>query len=69
MFFLFFQELDNFCNFIIYKFKLKVEVVEDKVKVNGEYNGLMDGQSGVEIKLDIIKDSLQYIKFGEMEVD
>lgn len=37
------KELDNFCNFIIYKFKLKVEVFEDKLKVNSEYNGLMDG--------------------------
>ncbi|XP_048189496.1 heat shock 70 kDa protein 4L isoform X2 [Perognathus longimembris pacificus] len=63
------KELDNFCNPIIYKPKPKVEAAEDKTKANSEHNGPMDGQSGTETKPDTTKDSSQYTKSGEMEVD
>ena len=64
------QELDNFCNPIIYKPKPKVDVAEDKAKDNNEHNGPMDGQSGAETKPDSTKDNSQHTKSSaEMEVD
>lgn len=63
------QELDNFCNPIVYKPKPKVEVPEDKAKANSEHNGPMDGQSGTETNPDPAKGSSQHTESGEMDVD
>lgn len=63
------QELDNFCNPIVYKPKPKVEAPEDKTKTSSEHNGPMDGQNGSETNPDPPKGSSQHTDSGEMEVD
>lgn len=65
------QELDSFCNPIIYKPKPKVEPPSDgQSKANGEHNGPVNGESGTETRPDPAKDNSQQTKpSGEMEVD
>ncbi|XP_060035088.1 heat shock 70 kDa protein 4L [Erinaceus europaeus] len=63
------QELDNFCNPLIFKPKPKAEDTEDKTKAS-EHNGPTDGQGGPDSKPDPAKDGAPHAKAGgEMDVD